>query len=80
MDLVKKNLVVLYLPAEETLPGNAVTNPTKPPVEKQAIGDGVAGPAGEGFGTDLERMLTELEQHGSDSWVWSWWIHLSCNW
>ena len=46
--------------AEETLPGNAVTNPTKPPVEKQSIGDGVAGPAGEGFGTDLERMLTEL--------------------
>ena len=46
--------------AEETLPGNAVTNPTKPPVEKQSISDGVAGPAGEGFGTDLERMLTEL--------------------
>ena len=46
--------------AEETLPGNAVTNPTKPPVEKQAIGDGVAGAGGEGFGTDLERMLTEL--------------------
>ena len=46
--------------AEETLPGNAVTNPTKPPVENQSISDGVAGPAGEGFGTDLERMLTEL--------------------
>ena len=46
--------------AEETLPGNAVTNPTKPPVEKQSIADGVAGPSGEGFSTDLERMLTEL--------------------
>jgi len=46
--------------AEETLPGNAVTNPTKPPVEKQSIADGVAGPSGEGFPDDLERMLTEL--------------------
>jgi hypothetical protein len=46
--------------AEETLPGNAVTNPTKPPVEKQSIADGVAGPSGDGFSTDLERMLTEL--------------------
>lgn len=42
------------------LPGNAVTNPQKPPVEKQAIADGVVGPAGEGFETDLTRMLTEL--------------------
>lgn len=41
-------------------PGNAVTNPMKPPVDKQAIGDGVAGSAGEGFETDLRRMLTEL--------------------
>ena len=46
--------------AEETLPGNAVTNPTKPPVEKQSIADGVAGPGGEGFSIDLERQLTEL--------------------
>ena len=46
--------------AEETLPGNSVTNPTKPPVEKQSIADGVAGPAGEGFQIDLERQLTEL--------------------
>ena len=46
--------------AEQALPGNAVTNPIKPPVEKQAIGDGVAGPGGEGFLADLERMLTEL--------------------
>ena len=46
--------------AEETLPGNAVGNPTKPPVEKQSIADGVAGPGGEGFQVDLERQLTEL--------------------
>lgn len=46
--------------AEETLPGNSVTNPTKPPVEKQSIADGVAGAAGEGFQIDLERQLTEL--------------------
>jgi hypothetical protein len=52
---------------EETVPGNTVTNPIKPPVNKQSIGDGVAGPAGEGFETDLERMLTELgemAEHG----------------
>lgn len=46
--------------AEETLPGNSVTNPTKPPVEKQSIADGVAGAGGEGFQIDLERQLTEL--------------------
>ena len=46
--------------AEQTLPGNAVTNPTKPPVEAQSIADGVAGAGGNGFSTDLERMLTEL--------------------
>ena len=46
--------------AEETLPGNSVTNPTKPPVEKQSIADGVAGAGGEGFSIDLERQLTEL--------------------
>ena len=46
--------------AEETLPGNVDGNPTKPPVEKQSIADGVAGPSGQGFNTDLERMLTEL--------------------
>jgi hypothetical protein len=45
---------------EETLPGNAVTNPIKPPVEKQGIGDGVAASAGEGFETDIRRMLTEM--------------------
>lgn len=50
---------------EETVPGNAVTNPIKPPVNKQSIGDGVAGPAGEGFETDLERMLTELGEMAS---------------
>ena len=50
---------------EETVPGNTVTNPIKPPVNKQSIGDGVAGPAGEGFETDLERMLTELGEMAS---------------
>lgn len=45
---------------EEKLPGNAVTNPIKPPVEKQSIADGVAASAGEGFETDIRRMLTEL--------------------
>jgi len=60
---------------EETVPGNAVTNPMKPPVEKQSIGDGVAGPAGSGFETDLQRMLTELGQmaaalgEGPGAWV-----------
>lgn len=46
--------------AEQTLPGNAVTNPIKPPVETHAVADGVGGPSGEGFLTDVERMLTEL--------------------
>ena len=46
--------------AEETLPGNAVTNPAKPPVQAQSIADGVAGAGGEGFKIDLERQLTEL--------------------
>ena len=45
--------------AEETLPGNAVTNPAKPPVQAQSIADGVAGAGGEGFKIDLERQLTE---------------------
>ena len=60
---------------EETVPGNTVTNPIKPPVNKQSIGDGVAGPAGEGFETDLERMLTELGEMaaalgaGPGAWV-----------
>jgi len=45
---------------ETKTPGNAVTNPKKPPVEKQSIADGVAGSAGEGFETDIRRMLTEL--------------------
>lgn len=45
---------------ESSTPGNAVTNPKKPPVEKQSIADGVAGSAGEGFETDCRRMLTEL--------------------
>ena len=48
--------------AEETLPGNPVTNPIKPPVEAQSIPDGVGGPGGEGFEIDLERMMTELGQ------------------
>ena len=46
--------------AEVRVPGNAVTNPSKPPVNAQSIADGVAGPAGKGFATDMKRMLTEL--------------------
>lgn len=46
--------------AEQILPGNAVTNPIKPPVEQQSIADGVGGPGGEGFKVDVERQLTEL--------------------
>ena len=46
--------------AEKTLPGNSVTNPIKPPVNAEAVADGVAGPAGNGFSTDLTKMLTEL--------------------
>ena len=46
--------------AEQVLPGNAVTNPIKPPVNAQSVGDGVGGPGGQGFETDLERMLGEL--------------------
>ena len=46
--------------AEQTVPGNVVTNPIKPPVNANGIADGVAGPAGKGFETDLTRMLTEL--------------------
>ena len=46
--------------AESRVPGNSVTNPIKPPTNAQAIGDGVAGPAGQGFEKDLKRMLTEL--------------------
>ncbi len=46
--------------AEETLPGNAVTNPIKPPTEKQSVADGVSGSGGGGFETDVTRMLTEL--------------------
>lgn len=45
---------------EKATPGNAVTNPIKPPVEPQSIANGVAGSAGKGFDTDLSRMLTEL--------------------
>ena len=46
--------------AEQTVPGNVVTNPIKPPVNANGIADGVAGPAGKGFETALTRMLTEL--------------------
>ena len=46
--------------AEKVLPGNSVTNPIKPPVNAEAVADGVAGPAGGGFETDLTKMLTEL--------------------
>ena len=45
---------------EVTVPGNAVSNPAKPPVQAQSIADGVAGPAGAGFEKDLKRMLTQL--------------------
>ena len=51
--------------AEATVPGNPVTNPIKPPVNAQAIADGVAGPAGAGFEKDLTRMLTELGEMAS---------------
>ena len=46
--------------AEVRVPGNTVTNPSKPPVNAQSVGDGVAGPAGKGFQLDMKRMLTEL--------------------
>ena len=46
--------------AETRVPGNPVTNPIKPGVLAQSIGDGVAGPAGAGFEKDLNRMLTQL--------------------
>ncbi len=46
--------------AEEITPGNAVTNPIKPPTEAQEIADGAQGPAGKGFENGLTRMLTEL--------------------
>ena len=51
--------------AESRVPGNSVTNPIKPPTNAQAIGDGVAGPAGQGFEKDLKRMLTELGEMAS---------------
>tara|TARA_B100000700_G_scaffold326544_1_gene438407 strand:+ start:2447 stop:5197 length:2751 start_codon:yes stop_codon:yes gene_type:complete len=46
--------------AEAVVPGNAVSNPIKPPVNGVGIADGVAGPAGKGFEKDMTRMLTEL--------------------
>lgn len=46
--------------AEACTPGNAVTNPLKPPTESQEVADGANGPAGEGFEKGLTRMLTEL--------------------
>jgi len=45
---------------EQVNPGNVVMNPIKPPVNAEGVADGVAGPAGKGFETDLTRMLTEL--------------------
>jgi len=51
--------------AEETLPGNVVTNPIKPPVNANSIPDGVGGPGGEGFEIDLERMMTSLGEMSS---------------
>ncbi|MFL2865557.1 MAG: hypothetical protein ACJZ8Y_10115 [Pirellulaceae bacterium] len=53
--------------AEQILPGNAVTNPIKPPVSGQSVADGVGGPGGEGFETDVERMLTELGEMAATS-------------
>jgi hypothetical protein len=50
---------------EEMTPGNATTNPTKPPVEKQSIPNGVAGPTGQGFKDDVTRMLSELGQEAA---------------
>ena len=46
--------------AEQMLPGNAVTNPIKPPISGNSVADGVGGPGGDGFEVDLNRMLTEL--------------------
>lgn len=46
--------------AEACTPGNAVSNPIKPPTESQEVADGANGPAGEGFEKGLTRMLTEL--------------------
>ena len=46
--------------AEIITPGNAVTNPIKPPTESQEVADGAAGPGGGGFEKGLTRMLTEL--------------------
>ena len=51
--------------AEMRVPGNAVSNPIKPPVNMQSVADGVAGPAGNGFATDMNRMLTELGEMAS---------------
>ena len=48
--------------AEQLLPGNAITNPIKPPVNANSIADGVGGPGGSGFEVDVTRMLTELGQ------------------
>jgi hypothetical protein len=50
---------------EEMTPGNVTTNPTKPPVEKQSVANGVAGPTGQGFKDDVTRMLTELGQEAA---------------
>lgn len=46
--------------AEASTPGNAVSNPLKPPTEAQEVADGAQGPAGEGFEKGLTRMLTEM--------------------
>ena len=51
--------------AERELPGNYATNPKIVPTEAQGIANGSAGPAGEGFERDLNRMLTEVGNFSS---------------
>ena len=46
-------------PLVASTPGGPM-NPMKPPTEPQGIANGVAGPGGTGFETDISRMLTEV--------------------
>ena len=56
--------------AEQTLPGNVITNPIKPSVNANSIADGVGGPGGSGFELDLNRMLQDLgEMATSSAWT-----------